>query len=374
MNIQKLLLLLIVSGNFFFSSINAKEISEQIKANTSGEIKKLSGSTMNLDLLKSYLKQQMVEHKIPGLSMAIINDGEVAFHTTLGFADNELKRVVDKNTLFEGASTSKPLFGFIAVMLVESGILDLDVPLYRYLPYTDIAYDDRYKKITARMVLTHTTGFPNWRSSDPEGKLKLQFNPGSAFNYSGEGYQYLAKVMAHLLQTDDDGLEHYFQQKIANPLNMQHTQYIPDANTLSRKAMPYKKGQRISLGKKSNEFGAAYSIHTEALDYARWLQALMDKKILSDTAYNTFFKPQNAPIPEDDPQRNLGLIDWALGFSVYQTAHGLLYAHGGNNPGYSSLVGIQPEKKWGLVIFTNADQASDFLLPLALMLTQDIEF
>jgi CubicO group peptidase (beta-lactamase class C family) len=69
---------------------------------------------------------------------------------------------VNDQTLFEAASVSKPIFAYFVMRMVEKGLLNLDTPLYKYLPYPDIEHDDRYKLITARMVLNHTTGFPNW--------------------------------------------------------------------------------------------------------------------------------------------------------------------------------------------------------------------
>ena len=79
---------------------------------------------------------------------------------------------MDENTLFEAASVTKPVFSFAVQRLAERGVIDLDKPLYLYLPYPDIEYDERYKLMTARHVLTHRTGFPNWRWMNEDGKLK----------------------------------------------------------------------------------------------------------------------------------------------------------------------------------------------------------
>jgi CubicO group peptidase (beta-lactamase class C family) len=130
--------------------------------------------------------------QIPGLALAVIQKGEIVYTKGYGLLKSDSAAKVTEQTIFDAASLSKPVFGYAVFKLIEAGKLSLDTPLYTYLPYPDIAYDERYKKITARMVLSHTTGFPNWRGGD---KLKIQFTPGEKFSYSGEGFVYLQKVV-----------------------------------------------------------------------------------------------------------------------------------------------------------------------------------
>ena len=305
----------------------------------------------------------MEKFEVPGLSMAIINNGKVVFHTTRGYADIEKAKKVTPNTIFEAASLSKPLFSFLTMDFVEDGILDLDTPLHKYLPYPDIAHDDRYKKITARMVLSHTTGFPNWRSDYDTKELFIQFDPGTSFFYSGEGYQYLARVLAHLNNTDDLGLEQLFQKRIAEPLNLRTTKFIQDKNNFKNKAQGYVGSMPKSGNDDPDVFGAAFSVHTEALDFSKWLLALLNKELISEKSYQELFGTQ-VVLPEDHEQRQLGVTEWTLGFAKAQLPVGVAFGHGGNNPGYTSLFAIVPQNKWGLVVFTNADQSQ---LPLGIL-------
>jgi CubicO group peptidase (beta-lactamase class C family) len=134
---------------------------------------------------------------IPGLSIAVINDSKVVYHQTFGYANLEKQLPVTDKTIFEGASLSKSVFAFFVMKFVEEGKLDLDKPLYEYLPYPEIAHDDRYKQITGRMVLSHRSGYPNWRENEEDDKLKIKLEPGTNYEYSGEGYQYLAMVLKH---------------------------------------------------------------------------------------------------------------------------------------------------------------------------------
>ncbi|MEM7382369.1 MAG: serine hydrolase domain-containing protein [Bacteroidota bacterium] len=345
---------------FYFFSIPSYS---QLHA-PSNTIKSLTGKEIPKDSIEYFVEQQMEALNVPGLSLAIINEGKVVYHLVKGIADSEKKLKVTGNTIFEGASLSKPLFAYFMMSFVEEGKLDLDKPLYEYLPNPDIAYDERYKKITARMVLSHTTGFPNWRTDHEGDKLFISFEPGTDFQYSGEGYQYLAKVLAHILGTDDAGLESIYQEKVARPLNMQYTKFIQDDRNMQNKSRGYIDEKAVEEDDDPKIFGAAFSIHSEALDFSNWLIALLDKKGLSDKSYAELFKTQFV-LPEDHPQRESGVTDWTLGFAKGIMPFGTAYGHGGNNPGYTSIFVIAPETKWGYVIFTNANQS-----PLPMVLFQ----
>ncbi len=319
-------------------------------------VKTLVSKEVSTDSIESFIDQQIETLEVPGISLAIINDGEVVYHLVKGYADIDQKEKVTNRTIFEGASLSKPLFAFLVMDFVEEGKLDLDKPLYEYLPYEDIAYDERYKKITARMVLTHTTGFPNWRSDHEGEELFISFKPGTAFQYSGEGYQYLAKVLAHILETDDAGLEKIYQERIARPLNLKYTKYIQDSENMENKAKGYKDGKAVGEDDDPKIFGAAFSIHSEAMDFSNWLIALMNKKGLSPESYDELFKTQFV-LPDGHPQKQSGITDWTLGFAKATMPFGSAFGHGGNNPGYASIFIIVPETKWGYVMFTNSNQS-----------------
>ena len=323
---------------------------------TKNTLKNLIGNEVSTDSIEAFIESQMKTFDVPGLSLVLINDGKVAYHLTKGYADIGEEKQVTKSTLFEGASLSKPLFAYFIMGFVEEGIIDLDKPLYEYLPYEAIVHDERYKKITARMVLTHTTGFPNWRSDYKENKLFISFEPGTAFQYSGEGYQYLAKVLAHILKTNDAGLEKIYQERVASKLNLKYTKFIQDSYNMKNKAEGYKDGIVVGEDDDPKIFGSAFSIHSEALDFSKWLIALINKEGLSKESYDELFKTQFT-LPDGHPQKQLGVTDWTLGFAKVTLPFGSVYGHGGNNSGYSSLFVIEPESKWGYIMFTNANQS-----------------
>ena len=355
-----------------FITLSCKDHTNTESASTTARsaILNLNNQKITIDSINEFVESKMAEMQIPGVSIAIINDANVVYHDIKGFADKEVSKPVTSQTIFEGASLSKPLFAYLTMFLVEDGLLDLDKPLYTYLEFPDIAHDERYKKITARMVLAHNTGLPNWRTDFEDNKLFIQFDPGTNFNYSGEGYQYLANVLEHLLATDYRGLEAYYQKKVAVPLQMNITKFIQDESNLMNTAEPYKEGEKIPKGEVQAEFGAAYGIHSEAKDFSKWLIALMENKGLSDSSFEELFKDQFI-IPEDSPYRQEGVAAWTLGFAKAEIGGNTLFGHGGNNPGYTSLFLIDKTKKWGIVVFTNANQVSDFGIQLFLYINEN---
>lgn len=127
---------------------------------------------------------------------------------------------VTAETVFEAASLSKPVFAYGVLKLIDQGKLGLDVPLTTYLPKPYIDGDERLNKITARIVLSHRTGFPNWRGKP---SLKICFTPGERFSYSGEGYIYLQRVVEHITGKP---LNEYITEAVFTPLGMANSSYV----------------------------------------------------------------------------------------------------------------------------------------------------
>ena len=134
----------------------------------------------------------MKKSNVPGVSIALIQHGKTIWVHGFGVKEAGTSQPVTGETVFEAASLSKPVFAYGVLKLVDQGKLRLDVPLTIYLPKPYIPGDQRLAKITARIVLSHRTGFPNWRDGD---SLPLYFTPGERFSYSGEGYIYLQRVV-----------------------------------------------------------------------------------------------------------------------------------------------------------------------------------
>ena len=136
--------------------------------------------------LDKLIPELMEEAGVPGLSIAIIKDANLYWRRGFGVKNIVSREPVDNDTVFELASVSKTVFAYAVMKLCEKGIINLDTPLTKYTRERFLEGDPRLDLITARHVLSHTSGFQNWRSS--EEPLKIHFTPGEKWMYSGEGY------------------------------------------------------------------------------------------------------------------------------------------------------------------------------------------
>ncbi|MGD0781303.1 MAG: serine hydrolase domain-containing protein, partial [Candidatus Aminicenantales bacterium] len=330
------------------------------------KISTLNGNEITPAEMDKYLKNQMDLIGLPGLTIAIINDAKIIYHRTLGVTNVDTKEKVSKETLFDAGSMSKTPFAYLVMKMVEQGILNLDQPLYIYLPYPDIAYDDRYKLITARMVLSHTSGFPNWRILNKDKKLDIKFTPGTQYLYSGEGFEYLANVVAHLKNIQKNDLQNLFEDEVSTPLGMPYAFYTWNDYVAKHQATGHVDG-KVSEGWGMNankpDFGAAYSLQTEAISYAKFIIAMIQEKGLKKTTYDEMLKAHVQISPKNDS------ISYCLGIEMKPTRFGNEYMHDGYNLNFYSAFMFNKEQKFGYVFFTNCNKGTDFNKKLESFLT-----
>lgn len=327
-------------------------------SNPSASIYDYNGVTVLSDSIDRFMNSKMDELKIPGASLAMICNGKVVYHQTYGYANIELESPVSKKSIFEGASISKSIFAFFVMTYVEEGKLDLDRPLFEYVEYPDISYDNRYKKITARMVMSHRSGLPNWRENEEDKKLKIKFEPGTDFEYSGEGYQFLALVLKEIEGGDWSDLENAFQNKIAKPLDMEHTVFIQNQYSRKNKVEPYDKNSKwidwknnYWYKKDDGIFVSASSIHTEPLDFSKWMITVMKKELLLESSYDELFKHHSKLNTSDSGITYFYSLGFITGDNDYQNA----YFHSGSNDGFTCWYFLDVEQDWGFVLFTNSE-------------------
>ncbi len=302
-----------------------------------------SAGSIDVEALDRVLKAYLDYYKIPGMSVAVIKDSKVVYHRGLGVRNTLTQDPVTDDTVFEAASMTKPVCAYLALRLVDRGILQVDTPLYTYLPYEDIAYDDRYKLITARMVLTHRSGFPNWRS----GKLDIKFIPGTQFSYSGEGFVYLGKVIEKLTGKK---LVQLCQEEVFEPLGIEHASLVWNEEIAKLTATGHGGTSPMAKGKPSQPNMAA-SLHVDARNYAKFLIAYVQGKGLAEATAKDMLRSQG-PIP-DDPKSSFG-----LGVGIGQTPQGTHFGHGGRNTGFTSLSLMYKDLGIGYVFLVNNDDAS----------------
>ena len=302
-----------------------------------------------LAALDGVIPALMDSGSVTGLSIAIVNDSAIVWSRGFGVRSADSGEPVDANTVFEAASLSKPVFAFAALQLVDEGMLELDRPLVEYWDYDYVPGDERYKRITARMVLAHSTGFPNWRPRG--GDLTINFEPGERFSYSGEGFGYLQLAV---MDMTDQTLQEFVAQRVFAPLGMNSSGYIWDDRFDANLAMPHNAGGEVgSKGRPRPGRGhAAASLHTTANDFGRFLIAAMNGTGLSDSMSAAYLTPQ---IEVDTG------VAWGLGIGLQEDDVGRGFWHWGDNAGYKAYTLAYPERKLGLVWFTNSENGQSIL-------------
>ena len=255
---------------------------------------------------------------------------------------------------FEAASITKPVFAFAVMRLAEKGLIDLDKPLYKYLEFKNIADDERSKLITARIVLSHKSGLPNWAWGGPGGwenggKIKLNFKPGEQFGYSGEAFNYLGRVLEKITGKK---LNQILKEEVLDPMGMSNT-YFSNNEKLAKVASIGHFHNFPMFWNITNLPSPASSMHTEAKDFSNFMIGLLDKKALSKKSYAEMLKP-HTEIPKAEKIYDNGWRqDVSLGFFLEDTPYGQLIQHGGNNGDFHCKFGVIPEKNVGYAIYTN---------------------
>jgi CubicO group peptidase (beta-lactamase class C family) len=135
------------------------------------------------------IKDILLQEKVPALGLGIIDNGQLTHIKVVG------KENLPYNAIFKVASLTKPVTALVALALISDGKLGLDEPLNKYWIDPDLKNDLRVQKLTPRIILSHQTGFPNWRYLTESKKLQFEFEPAAKFQYSGEGFEYLRKAL-----------------------------------------------------------------------------------------------------------------------------------------------------------------------------------
>jgi CubicO group peptidase (beta-lactamase class C family) len=285
--------------------------------------------------------QWLVENKVPVAGIGIIENGKLKYIKVFG----ELRKNVPapKNTIFEIASMIKPVVAMVILKLVEAGQWNLDEPLAKYWIDPDLLDDTLLNKLTTRHVLTHQTGFPNWRN----GKLRFEFEPGTKFQYSGEGFECLRKALENkfkktLVQLSDSIL--------FKPLGMKDTRYFFDKDMdTTLYAIPHDgQGNKIEISIKDRGVNAAGLLLTTIEDYSKFMIYVMNGAGLSPSLYNDMI------LSQAEERKHVGR---GLGWEIVSDLPNGEYSiqHAGSSMGIKTMGIILPKSKRGIVVFTNGE-------------------
>jgi CubicO group peptidase (beta-lactamase class C family) len=331
-------------------------------------IKRLDGSTISAAEIDSTVTRLMREAKITGVGIAILNAGNVAYLKAYGFRDKKKALALSSDSVMTAASFSKVAFAYMVMQLTDEGLLDLDKPVHEYLPkplpeyvlYKDLADDLRYKRITARMLLSHTSGFPNWRWVTDDNNLSIHFEPGSRYAYSGEGI-YLLQLVAETITKKP--LQDLMRARIFQPFGMNRTSMIWEDRFDSDYANGYDE-QENSLGpQRRRKADAAGSMQTTLSDFARFMQAVMEGKGLSKKTRDLmltpqvqiFSKRQFPTLATETTEENRSIrLSYGLGWGLYWTPYGKAIFKEGHDDGLRHYTVCFDDQKTGIVIMMNS--------------------
>jgi CubicO group peptidase (beta-lactamase class C family) len=328
---------------------------------------------------------------VPGAAIAVVDRGALAWSKSFGVKNIITRAPVREDTLFEAASMTKPVFAYVVMRLVDEKRLDLDTPLALYRRPANLGKDPNLERITARHVLAHSTGLPNW-ASEP---LVTSSAPGSRYTYSGEAFIWLQLVVETIMGM---GLGDVMQAKLFGQAGMSHSSFGWDEEIARSAVFGHSEppeGEQTLPPQPTRELGdrllrvatkwrkpiaswtyddsieamretdpktppsthdllvnSAGGLLTTASDYATFMALMIDRPRraaweIGDAARQAMLTPQLEVRGRD--------ISRGLGWELEQSSTGPLFQHSGSNYGIFKTLGVgDAESGRAIVVFTNA--------------------
>lgn len=348
-------------------------------------VKRLDGTAITPAEIDATVTRLMRAAEVTGAGIAIFNEGKIAYLRAYGVRDKEKNLPLSEDSVMTAASWSKVAFGYMVMQLVDEKILDLDKPVYQYLPkplpeypkYADLAGDDRYKRLTTRMLLSHTSGFPNWRYINQDRKLNINFEPGTRYAYSGEGIDLLQLVVETVTKQP---LEDLMQDRVFKPFGMNRTSMVWQPQFESDYANGYDEYGR-SMGPERRKIAdAAGSMQTTPRDFARFMIAVMRGDRLSQQTREWMLSPQvqifskhqfptleNETTDENKPIR----LSYGLGWGLHWSPYGEAFFKEGHDEGWRNYTVCFDKSKSGMLIMTNSSNGEGIFKELLETLLKD---
>ncbi len=289
-------------------------------------------------------------YDIPGVSLALIKDGDIVYYKTYGVQNEHSQVPVEESSLFEAASVTKSVFAYVVNRLAERGVIDLDKPLHEYLPFEAMEKFPDYKLMTGRHVLTHRTGLPNWG-------IDLKFKPGTDFGYSGEGFEYLKRVVMHITGKE---ITEVLKEELIEPnglYNMHFSQL--EKGVLEEHGVSGHYDAIPSIQFYPEEPGMAWSMFTEAKAFTGFAKVIMERKGLKPETFKSFLEIHTETPEWSDPDSPYKQ-GFGLGIAVRETPYGIAFGHGGNNGDFECMYEMYDDLKMGYIVFTNSN-VGDFI-------------
>lgn len=317
------------------------------------------------------IADRMAALKVPGVSVAVINDGAIEWARGYGVAETGSSTPVTPNTLFQAASISKPVAAMAAMRLVQQGLLSLDEDVNAKLKTWKVPENDftAKEKVTLRRLLSHTagltvSGFPGYAADaavpsvvqilDGEkpantGPIRVDVLPGSLWRYAGGGFTVMQLLLADVTGRPFPDL---LAEMVLKPIGMKDSTYeqpLPDARRDAAAAAHRADGTLIPGRFHTYPEMAAAGLWTTPTDLARFLLE-MQKALRGESALLTADTARRMLTVERD--------GYGLGFGLQGAGAAGTFGHGGSNAGFKCQMVAFRESGRGAVVMTNGDQGS----------------
>lgn len=315
-------------------------------------------------------RRLMAREKVQGLALAVIEQGEVVHLAAFGHRNVERRMPLTTDTIMYGASLTKTAFAYMLLQLVDEGRLDLDASVATLLPrplpeyrddddYSTLAGDERWRALTPRILLTHTSGFANFRWLEPDRRLRFHHDPGTRYGYSGEGFYILQLILEEGLKLDV-GKE--MQRRVFDRFGMTNTSMTWRPDFAANLADGYTADGAMEPHDERSRVSAAGSMDTTIADQAKLWAGIVRGDGLSAKSRAELVRAQ-VPITSrhqfptlatDIEPRNeaIGLAA-GLGLVTFTDASGPAWFKGGHNDVTGNMVLCLETRKRCVVMMAN---------------------
>ncbi len=323
--------------------------------------------------LDARIETLMAREQVVGMALAVIERGEITHVQAYGYRNREQALPLETDTIMYGASLTKAAFAYMVMQLVDEGLLDLDRSIADYLPrplpayedYADLAGDERWRQLTPRILLTHTSGFANMRWLEEDGRLRIHFTPGEHYAYSNEGVWVLQTVLEAGLGLD---LGAEMQRRVFDRFGMTRTSMQWRDDFAGNLADGYALDGAFESHDRRDNVAAAGSMDTTIADQARMWRAMFAGEGLSPAARAEWVREQ-FPIRTaqkfptiqfyntTDPRGEATNLSASLVGETWDGPNGRYFSKGGHNDWTGNLVICEEARQLCLVMLGNSVRA-----------------
>lgn len=335
-------------------------------------------------LIDHAVTRAMADSGAQGLAVAVIDDGEIIYVNSYGLR-NAAKAPLQTDTIMYGASLTKVVFAYMVMQLAEEGAINLDTTIDQYLPrplpdykepevealyarWSDLYGDERWRRLTPRILLTHSSGFANFGFLEPDGRLRFHFDPGTRYSYSGDGIILLQFVLERGLGLDV-GKE--IERRVFDRFGMPNSSLIWRADFAKNLADGWALDGSTEPHDERSAVRASGSMDTTIADFARFAAAFVRGDGLSRSGRAEMARPMlpitvasQFPVvqPELPPERWRPDLAAGIGLITFSGPQGRGFIRGGHND-VTGNIWVCLEVRRRCVVFLANDVRAESIFP-----------